>query len=75
MKLYVRAKAFSNQPIQQYCFDVTGKQIRVYDPIAGYFTVCHALSKSAEKRILRLAEELQATLDKSRVHSLQRRAN
>lgn len=64
MKLYVRAKAFSNQPIQQYCFDVTGKQIRVYDPIAGYFTVCHALSKSAEKRILRLAEELQATLDK-----------
>jgi hypothetical protein len=58
MKIYTRAKAFSNHPIQRYCFDVTGKQIRVYDPIAGYFTVCHALSKAAEKRILKLAKEL-----------------
>ena len=61
MKIYTRAKAFSNQPIQEYCFDVTGEQVRVYDPIAGYFTTCHALSKSAEKRILKIAAELQST--------------
>jgi len=59
MRIYMRAKAFTNQPIQEYCFDVADKQVRVYDSIAGYFTVCHALSQRAEKRILKLAKELQ----------------
>lgn len=64
MKIYTRAKAFSNHPIQEYCFCVEGKQVRVYDPIAGYFTTCHALSKGAEKRILRIAADLEKPVKK-----------
>jgi len=31
--------------------------VRVYDPIAGYWTTCHHLSLDAENRIRTLAEK------------------
>jgi hypothetical protein len=31
--------------------------VRVWDSVAGHYTVCHALSPSAQRRIRRLARE------------------
>jgi hypothetical protein len=50
-----RAKAFSNQGIRAYEFQIDGETVRVWDSVAGYFTTCHSLSKSAERRIRNLA--------------------
>ena len=50
-----RAKAFSNEGIRKYKFQIDGKTVRVWDSVAGYFTTCHSLSKSAIIRIRRLA--------------------
>jgi len=32
-------------------------KIRVWDRVAGHYTTCHALSGSAQKRLIRLAHE------------------
>lgn len=56
-KLTVRARAFTGHPIETHRVLVEADgTIRVYDSIAGHYTVCHALSKSAERRIRRLAK-------------------
>ena len=57
-----RAKAFSGDPIGAYKFAVDADGVvRVYDEVAGHYTVCHALGESAQKRIRKLAREaLQA---------------
>lgn len=50
----IRAKAFSTQPIGAYTVSVAPcGLIRVYDSVAGYFTVCHSLSQRTINRINR----------------------
>lgn len=55
-KVTARAKAFSTQGIREHRFlvDADGT-VRVWDDIAGHYTLCHALSPAAERRIRRLA--------------------
>ena len=55
-QIVVRAKAFTGMGIQSLKCLVEGDgTVRVYDSVAGYYTTCHSLSKSAERRIRRLA--------------------
>ena len=55
-KLTVRARFFSARPIEtrRVLVEPDGT-IRVWDKVAGHYTVCHALSRSAERRIRQLA--------------------
>jgi hypothetical protein len=51
-----RAKAFSNEGIKAHKFSVDADgTVRVWDSVAGHYTTCHSLSKSAIRRILKLA--------------------
>lgn len=53
-----RTKAFTGQPIAEHTFDVAADgTVRVWDSVAGYFTTCHAISKSAMARIRKMAEK------------------
>ena len=52
-----RAKAFSAAGVRQHKFMVESDgTVRVYDPVAGYYTTCHALSAGALRRLCRLAK-------------------
>ena len=48
----IRAHAFTGEGIraQRVSVDDDGT-IRVYDSVAGYYTTCHSLSASAQRRI------------------------
>lgn len=50
--LTIRAKAFSGEGVRTHkvTADNSGT-IRVWDPVAGHYTTCHALSTSAIRRI------------------------
>lgn len=50
-----RAKAFSSEGVRTHRFLVAGSDVRVWDPVAGFFTSCHSLAPSAVRRIARLA--------------------
>jgi len=54
-ELTARAKAFSAEGIRTHRFQIDGKTVRVWDDVAGYYTTCHSLSKSAVRRIIKLA--------------------
>lgn len=55
-EITARAKAFSHEGIKnhKFCVNADGT-VLVWDSLAGYFTTCHSLSKSAEARIRKLA--------------------
>lgn len=56
VRVMARAKAFSNSGVAQYAFDVAADgSVTVFDPIAKHYTSCHSLSKSAIKRLQKLA--------------------
>lgn len=56
-KITARAKAFSNEGIKTHKFSVDADgTVRVWDSVAGHYTTCHSLSKSAEARIRKLAK-------------------
>ena len=55
VELTVRAKAFSNEGVRDHRVMVDDANVRVLDSVAGHFTLCHSLSKSAIKRIIKLA--------------------
>ena len=56
-EITARAKAFSNQGIKSHKFSVDADgTVRLWDAVAGHFTTCHSLSKSAEARIGKLAQ-------------------
>jgi hypothetical protein len=38
---------------------VDGQIVRVFDPIARHYTVCHSLSLSACRRIRKLAQQVR----------------
>lgn len=55
-EITARAKAFSNEGVKPHKFNVdTDGTVRVWDSVAGHYTTCHCLSKSAEARIRKLA--------------------
>ena len=52
----VRAKAFSGRGIEQIKCDVDQDgTVRVWDSVAGHYTACHSLGKSAQQRIRKIA--------------------
>lgn len=56
-EITARAKAFSSEGIKTHKFAVdTDGTVRVWDSVAGHYTTCHSLSKSAEARIRKLAK-------------------
>jgi hypothetical protein len=55
IEITARAKAFSSEGIRNHRFQIDGETVRVWDEVAGYFTTCHSLSKSAIRRIRRMA--------------------
>jgi hypothetical protein len=56
IEITARAKAFSNEGIKTHKFSVDADgTVRAWDSVAGHFTTCHSLSKSAEARIRKLA--------------------
>jgi hypothetical protein len=50
-----RAKAFSGQGIRPHRMLVDDVNVRVWDDVAGYYTLCHCLTPAAVKRIIRRA--------------------
>lgn len=57
----VRARFFSGHPIQTRKVSVDSNgTIRVWDEVAGHYTTCHSLTRSAERRIQKLARAPKA---------------
>lgn len=54
--IIARAKAFSSESARKYkfCVDTDGT-VRVYDSVAGHFTLVHGMSVDAKRRIRKLA--------------------
>ncbi len=52
-----KAKAFTGQPIRQHKFLVSADEVRVWDSVAGYYTVCHSLSAASVRRIRKMASK------------------
>lgn len=51
-----RARAFSSQGVQEHKFGVYADgTVRVWDDVAGHYTVCHSLGESAIRRLRKLA--------------------
>ena len=55
VELQARARAFSGQGPRLHKFHYDGFRLRVYDPIAGHYTTCHALTPAAYRRLVKLA--------------------
>ena len=55
-EIEARAKAFSGEGVRTHRFQVAGKTVRVWDPVAGHFTRCHCMSRPAIRRIRKLAD-------------------
>jgi hypothetical protein len=52
IKLTVRARFFSGQPIETRDVLIGDDgTVRVWDDVAGHYTVCHALTQSTERLI------------------------
>lgn len=52
-----RARAFSGEAVRKHSFMVeTDGTVRVYDPVAGYYTTCHALSVKTLRRLRKIAQ-------------------
>lgn len=50
-----RAKAFSGESVKTHKFAIDQDgTVRVWDSIAGHYTTCHSLSKSAQTRIRKM---------------------
>lgn len=52
VEMTVRAKAFSGEGVRQHRVMVDDVNVRVYDSVAGHFTLCHSLSKKTVARII-----------------------
>lgn len=56
IEIEARAKAFSSEGVGTYRFSVESDgTVRVYDDVAGHYTLCNSLSESAKRRIRKLA--------------------
>ena len=58
VKLSAKARAFRAEGIRKHRFvvDLSDNSVRVWDSVAGYYTICHSLSKSAQARLVKLAK-------------------
>lgn len=55
-EIIARAKAFSREGVREHRMLVSADgTVRVWDSVAGHYTTCHSLSKSATARIRKLA--------------------
>lgn len=52
------AEAFSGEGVREHKMLVDDVNVRVWDSVAGHYTMCHCLSASAIKRIIRKASGL-----------------
>ena len=52
VEMTVRAKAFTGENVRKHLVMVDDLNVRVWDSVAGYFTLRHSLSKAAVKRII-----------------------
>lgn len=48
-----RVKAFSRQGVREHRLLISGDTVRVWDPVAGYFTTVHSLSERAISNLRR----------------------
>ena len=57
-EITIRCKAFSGEGVRTHrvMVDEDGT-VRVWDSVAGHYTVCHSLSPRSQRRIARLAAE------------------
>lgn len=53
----MRCKAFSCEEIRnnKILVDTTDGEVRVWDSVAGFYTICHALSERDKKRAMQFA--------------------
>lgn len=52
----IRAKAFTGRGVEAVrCLVASDGTVRVYDGVAGHYTVCHSLGNSAQARARKLA--------------------
>jgi hypothetical protein len=52
----MRCKAFSSAAVSVYRLGVSSDgTVRVYDSVAGHYTVCHSLGQAAIRRARKLA--------------------
>ncbi len=51
IEMTVRCKPWG-QPTKNHRVMVDDVNVRVYDPVAGHFTLCHSLSKASVLRII-----------------------
>ena len=66
----LKAKAFTGHGIQALLVQVSGDgTVRVWDAVAGHYTTCHILSRSAIARAKRLARAAQADFASPEVQS------
>ena len=54
--LTIRCRPFGPRSLREHRVLVSGtEEVRVWDPIAGYYTLCHSLTPAAQQRIVRAA--------------------
>lgn len=54
--VHIRAKAFTGESIRAHrCLVDASGNVRVWDSVAGHYTTCHALTKSAQQRARKAA--------------------
>ena len=53
----IRCKAFSGEGVRENKVMVDGDTVRVWDSVAGHYTLVHALSPDSQRRIAKLATE------------------
>ena len=52
----IRARAFSGDGLKYHLVLVSGSDVRVWDPISGYFTNVNILDAAAKKRAILAAK-------------------
>lgn len=50
-ELTIRCAPWSHEGVRRHRVLIADGQVRVWDPIAGYYTICHSLSARTQRRI------------------------
>lgn len=56
----LRCKAFALEGVREHLVMVTDAEVRVWDEVAGYFTRCHSMMPSAQRKARKLATAAKA---------------
>lgn len=57
VEITARAKAYSHEGVREHRFLLCGNEVRVWDPVAGHYTLVHAMSAATMARIAKLARD------------------